>query len=95
MNQQASQQLNTPEKVLEWYEKEEVEFKNHWLWRELNTTPQDLFKKVDAYIQKNNVNQEAWKRRLAEAQAATKTRVNEQKERYQTVNLKMMGGLKV
>lgn len=95
MNPQGQQNFETPEKLLEWYENEEREFKSHWLWKELDASPDEVFKKVRAQLQKSNVNPELWQKKIAEARMAMQTRMTEQKQRYQKVNLKLMAGLRV
>ncbi|EKD41503.1 MAG: hypothetical protein ACD_73C00690G0006 [uncultured bacterium] len=37
------------EDLLEYIEKEESEFRNHWLFRELNCTPEELFESATQF----------------------------------------------
>lgn len=92
--QSEQQQSPTPEKILEWYEKEEQAFQNHWLWKELNASPQDIFLRVNESLKKGQVDPVVWQKRLSEAREALQTRVTEQRQRYQKVNLKMMRGIR-
>lgn len=92
--QSEQQQSPTPEKILESYEKEEQAFQNHWLWKDLNGSPKEIFHRVNETLKKGQVDPAVWQKRLTEAREALQTRINEQRQRYQKVNLKMMRGIR-
>jgi len=93
-----TQQKNQKDKLellLERFEKEQEEFENHWLWKQLGTTPQAFFAKVNESIEKSGIDKQVWENKLIEAKKTLQTRLNEKKGQYQRVNFKTLKGLRV
>ena len=43
------------EEILKYIEKEEAEFRQHWLFQELNCSPAELFASAREYSEKHNI----------------------------------------
>ena len=80
--------------TLDAYDKEQQEFENHWLWQELQTTPQEFFKSVREYVKQSGIDEHMWQQKLAEAKQALETQVAEQEKNYKRVKL-VSSGLKL
>lgn len=76
-------------------EKEEREFRNHWVWKELQCTPEQFFKAVDQHVKSLNIPQEKWNGMYEQAKQASKVRSLERRTSFNPVNLKMIGALRV
>ena len=76
------------------YEKEQQEFENHWLWRELKTTPREFFAKIDAYVKTSGIDPRLWQEKLAEAKQGVLVRLRERSRQYTPTNFKQHHGLK-
>jgi len=81
--------------LLERYQKEEQEFQNHPLWRQLKTTPQEFFKRVNRYVEESGMDPRVWQQKLTEAKKTIETRMMEQTGQYDKVNFKNIKGLRV
>lgn len=82
------------QELLDRYQKEQREFENHWLWKELETTPKAFFAHVRASVQKSGIEPHVWQQKLEEAKQVIETRVKEREE-AKTVNFKRLKGLRV
>jgi hypothetical protein len=82
------------QKALQDYEREQREFENHWLWKELRITPQEFFEMIERQVQKSGIEKEEWERRLAETKKMIETRMREQRGQYEGANLKRFIGLR-
>ena len=83
------------EQVLKQYQKEQKEFENHWLWKELGTTPKDFFAKINEYVAKSGIDKKVWEQKLAEAKVAVETKLREKQGSYKSVNLGALRGIRV
>ena len=82
------------ENLLKRYESEQREFEQHELWRSLNTTPQDFFKKIHDVVKKSGITAEVWQQKLNEAKQALETRLNESRKNYSKFNFNQLQGIK-
>lgn len=80
--------------VLDRYEREQREFEDHWLWRELGTTPADFFSAVDAYVEASGIPRSEWDAKVRAAKLALESRVREQRRPECRFSLNMLTGLK-
>lgn len=53
-------------------EKSNKEFENHWLWRELQTTPKEFFAKLHDMLRDSGVSQKIWQEKLHIAKQQSK-----------------------
>lgn len=83
------------EALLKHYENEQREFENHWLWRELNTTPKDFFSSIHQYIENNQINRSDWEEKLYEAKQVIETRIREQRQTIKPKGIKNFYAYKV
>jgi hypothetical protein len=83
------------EEVLALYEKEQAAFDNHWLWKELNTTPKEFYQQVNEYVKTSGVAEHVWEKKLKEAKQALEIKLKEQRGQYQAVNFKVLKGIRV
>lgn len=87
-------QKDKVQEALDLYEREQREFENHWLWKELNTTPKEFFGRVHEVVKSSGIAEDVWKQKLSEARLALETRLKEKKGQYQKFNLNSFKGLK-
>lgn len=90
-----SQTEERAEKTLALLEKEEREFRNHWVWKELQCTPEQFFKAVDQHVKSLNIPQEKWNVMYEQTKQASKVRALERRTLFNPMNLKMIGALRV
>ena len=83
------------EEALKLLEKENQEFQNHPVWKNLNCKPEELFEAVKKHVSTLNVPPEKWNEAYLRAKTASKVRSSERRQAYQAVNLRMIGSLKV
>ncbi len=95
MRQKNTHQDERINHLLKEYKKEQEAFENHWLWKELKTTPKDFFAKVNEHVAKSGIDRDLWETKLKEAKKVIETRVREQKGEYNKVNFKNIKGLRV
>ncbi len=81
--------------VLERYEREQREFEQHWLWKELGATPQEFFAMIDRSVKANGIAPEVWQAKLNDARKAIATRVQESKADHKKVAFQTFRGLRV
>lgn len=88
-------QRERPEDILALYEKEEREFQQHWVWKELQCKPEAFFKAVREHVDKMKVSPEIWEKMYARAKEASRVRSSEKRAAYRPMNLKLIGALRV
>lgn len=76
------------------YEREQREFENHWLWRELDTTPRDFFAAVDAYVAANGINRKEWDAKVRAAKHDLESRVRAERKPSHPFSLETLTGLR-
>lgn len=82
------------DQILADYEKAQTEFENHPLWRELQTTPKEFFKKVHEIIEKSGIDKQVWQEKLNEAKHNLQIHLREKTRQYQSFNFNHMAGIK-
>ncbi len=96
MRQQNKQSVTEKEdQTLALLEKEEKEFRNHWVWKEIGLSPDEFFKKVQKHVEKLNVPKAQWDKMYQEAKEANRVRALEQRQTFRSLNLKMISGIRV
>lgn len=88
-------QMDKAETALALLEKEEKEFRNHWVWRDLHCTPEQFFTAVNQHVQSLNIPSEKWNAAYNKAKQASRVRSAEKRGAYRPMNLRMMGALRV
>ena len=81
--------------VLALYEKDEKEFQNHWVWKEMGCSPETFFKQIENYVESLNIPQFQWEEAYQKAKQASRIRALEKHNRINTDPFKLMGALKV
>lgn len=76
------------------YEREQREFENHWLWRELGTTPREFFAAVDAYVTANGIDREEWDAKVRSAKRCLEARVRAERKPPRPFSLETLTGLR-
>jgi hypothetical protein len=82
------------EGALARYEREQREFENHWLWRELGTTPRDFFAAVDAYVAANGIDRKEWDAKVRAAKHDLESRVRAERKPPRPFSLGTLTGLR-
>ena len=91
-----SQNYKDPaEEILAQYEKEEREFRDHWVWKELKCSPEEFFKAIKHHVQNLNLSPAEWESALQKAREASRIRSIERRQMYHSVNLQHRGHLKI
>lgn len=88
-------QMDKAEAALALLEKEEKEFRNHWVWRDLHCTPEQFFTAVNTHVRSLNIPQKEWNEAYNKAKQASKVRSAEKRMAYRPMNLQMIGALRV
>lgn len=83
------------EEALKFLEKENQEFQNHWVWKNLNCKPATFFEAVKKHVASMNIPPEKWNESYKRAREASRVRSGERRQAYQPVNLRLIGSLKV
>lgn len=91
----AKKEVDPAEAALELYEREEKEFQNHWVWKELRCKPEEFFAAVKKHVAGMNIPKERWQEIYQKARQASRVRSNERRGAYSMGNLKLIGQLKV
>lgn len=77
------------------YEKAQEEYRNHWLWKKLNVTPEEYYEKVQAHIDSLNISNEEWNQTYLQTKQEIKTRAREQDQAYQPINPDFMNHIRI
>lgn len=75
-------------------ERDRREFENHWLWRELGTTPRDFFAAVDAYVSASGIPRAEWDAKVLKAKCDIESRVREERLPKRPFSYALLAGLK-
>ncbi len=94
MNSSLSHQ-DISKETLDLLEKEQQEFNNHWVWKELNCTPDDFFKALNRHVQTLNVPPQEWKQAYDHAKESSRVRSAERRASYKPASLRIIGALRV
>lgn len=81
--------------VLKRYHREQKEFENHGLWKQLNTTPKEFFLGIQNYVERSGISKDEWQEKLSEARQILQTRLKEKQSNYQTLDFNKIKGLRV
>lgn len=96
MRQQNKQSMTEKEnQTLALLEKEEKEFRNHWVWKEIGLSPEEFFKKVQKHVESLNVPKAQWEAMYQKAKEANRVRALEQRTTFRSLNLKIVSGIRV
>lgn len=96
MNEQNNNPMHDPaEEALALLDKENKEFNNHWLWKELNCSPDEFFEKMNKHVASLNIPKDEWNRAFEKAKAEHKVKALEKRTRFRPANLNMIGALRV
>lgn len=87
--------VEKPNDILALFEKEEGEFKNHWVWKEIGLSPDEFFKKVKKHVESLNIPKEQWDSLYQKAKEANRVRAMERRNAFRPINLKMISGIRV
>ncbi len=82
------------EALLARAQREQAEFENHWLWRELGTTPKLFAAQIQKTVEHLGISPEEWQHRLSEQAAIIRTKASERAAGYKMVNFKNFNGLR-
>ena len=88
-------QMDKAEEALALLEKEEKAFRGHWVWRELNCTPEELFKRVKQYVKSLNVPADKWNTIYQRAKEAHRIQALEKRTQFRPANLRLIGAIRV
>lgn len=80
--------------LLNRFDREQRDFENHPLWRELDTTPQEFFTKVRSAVENSGIDPRLWQAKLAEARQSIQTRIKETQRDYHPPHFKPIIGLR-
>lgn len=83
------------EETLEQYEKDQKEFENHQVWKNLNCKPDEFFEAVKKHVASLNIQPDKWNETYRRAKEASKVRSAERRQVYQPASLRLIGSLKV
>ncbi|HBF12833.1 MAG TPA: hypothetical protein DDW49_05515 [Deltaproteobacteria bacterium] len=81
--------------VLAFYEKDEKEFQNHWVWKEMGCSPETFFKQVENYVESLNIPKLQWAEAYQKAKQVSRIRALEKHKLTNTHPFKLMGALRV
>lgn len=95
MNGSQNPKRDSAEEALLLLERENEEFKRHWVWKELNCTPDDFFKAVQKHVASLPVSPEKWKQTYEKAKQISRVRSLEKRGAYRPASLKMLGSIRV
>ena len=98
LNQQSAQAQVAEDKAeaaLKMLEKENAEFNNHWVWRELQTTPDKFFENVKAHVKTLGIPEKEWNEMYNKTKEAHRIRALEKRNAYRPMNLKLIGSIRV
>jgi hypothetical protein len=94
MSQQNPKEKDKLQLLLERYQREQREFENHPLWKQLGTTPKGLSEMTRREVQKRGVSPAEWQVMLVRQMQIIKTQVRERVGEYEPVNFKRYSGLR-
>lgn len=83
------------EEILAAFEKEEKEFRNHWVWKNLNCSPEEFFKALKRHVHTLKIPPAEWEKELKKAKEASRIRSLERRQVYRPANFQLIGNLKV
>lgn len=87
--------MDTLEKALELFEKEQKEFEGHHLWKQLGCTPKQFFEATQKHITSLNIPKEQWGEAYQKAATASRIRSVEKRRAYTAVNINLLGSIRV
>lgn len=90
-----AQHKTSPEELLKKLEDEQQQFKNHWVWKELNCTPNDFFEAVQKHVDKMDVPPEKWRAAYEKVKRANEIKAIEQRPIAKPINIKMLAAIRV
>lgn len=95
MNRQTLKKEKDPaEEALALLEKENREFKDHWVWKELQCSPEEFFGALKKHVQTMNIPKEKWDAAYQKAKESHRIRALEKRNQFKPVNLRMIGTLR-
>ena len=82
------------EKILAHIEREENEYRNHPVWRQMRCTPEQFNAAVKKFLVVNNIRTADFNRLLEKQMQKIATIVREQKRDYKSTNLRILSGMR-
>lgn len=89
-----NQKADPAQQALEFYEKEQKEFENHLVWKELNCRPKEFFQAVKRHVEGLNIPAEKWREMYQKARDASRVQSLEKRTTYQHSKLKLIGAIR-
>lgn len=86
---------DTSSDSLKLLEEAEREFQNHWVWKELQCTPDQFFKTVESHVASLEIPSEVWKQTYEKARAASRIRTMEKRNIMRPIHLELMRAIRV
>lgn len=80
--------------ILAQIDREEREYRGHWLWEKLGATPEQFHQAVIDAALRQGISPRAWNQALATFKEKIETRVREQKRNYVKTNLRLLNGMR-
>jgi hypothetical protein len=87
--------MDTLEKALELFEKEQKEFEGHWIWKSIGKTPNDFFKMVNAAKSSLSISTDQWEKMFQEKKRQYQIQAMERKRIFNPINLRMLNHILV
>lgn len=82
------------ELMLQQYEREQRDFENHWIWRQLDTTPKEFFEALKERMGQMNVPREKWLEIYGRVKESHRVRALEREKKYKIVDYKLMKAIR-
>lgn len=82
------------ELALQEYEQDQREFENHWVWKQLDTSPREFFEALRERIKQIDVPQEKWLEIYNRVKETHRVRALEKQKNYKKVDFKLMKAIK-
>lgn len=90
----AKKEVDPAETALELYEREEKEFQNHWVWKDLRCKPEEFFAAVKKHVASMNIPKDKWMKIYNKAKESNRVRSLEKRNQFSSSNLRMIGSLR-
>lgn len=87
--------MDTLEKALALFEKEQKEFEGHHLWKQLGCTPKQFFEATQKHITTLNIPKDQWNEAYRKAATISRVRSIEKRNAYKPINIQVLGSIRV
>lgn len=95
MNHKKDSTQTKIEESLALYKKDQEEFKNHRIWKELGCAPEKFFEAVKAHISTLNIPKEKWDEAYKKTKDINRVRALEKRTMFSPMNLRMISNVRV